>query len=41
MTDIMFDIPSRKDVAKLIVTAATIDGEDPQLVLTGTEKAGD
>ena len=33
MTDIMFDIPSRKDIRKVTVTAETIDGSEPQLQL--------
>jgi len=33
MTDIMYDIPSRKDIAKVIVTKEAIDGEKPKLVL--------
>ncbi len=39
MTDIMFDIPSRKDIAKVTVTAETIDGAEP--VLTLIEGAAD
>lgn len=33
MTDIMFDIPSREDIEKVIVTAETIDGKEPELQL--------
>ncbi|MBR0114798.1 MAG: ATP-dependent Clp protease ATP-binding subunit ClpX, partial [Firmicutes bacterium] len=33
MTDIMFDIPSRKDIVKLTVTADVIDGAEPLLTL--------
>jgi ATP-dependent Clp protease ATP-binding subunit ClpX len=29
LTDILFDIPSRKDVAEVVITAATIDREEP------------
>ena len=38
MTDIMFDLPSRKDVTKCIITKDTVDNnEEPKLVLS--EKA--
>ena len=34
MLDVMFDLPSRDDVAKCIITAAAIkDEESPKLVL--------
>lgn len=34
MTEIMYEIPSRKDVEKCIITKATVDGETrPTLVL--------
>ena len=34
MTEIMYEIPSRKDVEKCIITKATVDGETrPRLVL--------
>jgi len=33
MTDIMYDIPSRKDIAKVIVTKEAIDGGQPKLIL--------
>jgi ATP-dependent protease Clp ATPase subunit len=31
MTDIMFDIPSRKDIEKVIITKDTVDGGEPVL----------
>jgi len=35
MTDIMFDIPSRKDVKKCVITKETItDEQEPRLVLS-------
>ncbi|MEE0515961.1 MAG: ATP-dependent Clp protease ATP-binding subunit ClpX, partial [Emergencia sp.] len=41
MNDIMFEIPSRKDVEKCIVTKETIENEqEPSLILKG-EKAKD
>jgi ATP-dependent Clp protease ATP-binding subunit ClpX len=39
MTDIMYEIPSRKDVAKCIITKATVDEEvRPTLVLLDSDK---
>lgn len=39
MTDIMYEIPSRKDVTKCIITKATVDEEvRPTLILTDTNK---
>jgi ATP-dependent Clp protease ATP-binding subunit ClpX len=39
MTDIMFDIPSRDDVEKCIITRETIEhGQEPTLVLTKQKK---
>ena len=39
MTDIMYEIPSRKDVAKCIITKATVDEEvRPTLVLLDSNK---
>lgn len=38
MTDIMFEIPSRTDIRKCIITKSTVDKEDdPALVLEGEE----
>ncbi len=34
MTDIMYDIPSRNDIEKVIITEKTIEGADPVLVLS-------
>ena len=39
MTDIMYDIPSRRDVVKVIINEKTVDGEAPQLVLSSKEAA--
>ena len=39
MTDIMFDIPSRDDVVKVIVSEKTVDGEQPEVVLKAKEAA--
>jgi len=33
MTDIMFDIPSRSDVSKVVISKATVEGGEPLLVL--------
>lgn len=33
MTDIMYEIPSRKDIKKVVITKATIEGGQPTLVL--------
>ena len=42
VTDIMFEIPSRKDVRKCIITKDTVDGEaEPALVLNGEETKSD
>ncbi len=41
MTDIMFDIPSRKDIVKLTVNAAVIDGEEPLVTLAPDAAATD
>lgn len=39
MTDIMYEIPSRNDVAKCVITKGTIDGDaQPTLVLTDGNK---
>ncbi len=38
MTDIMFEIPSRNDVEKVVITKDTVDGESPRLVLKTKEK---
>jgi len=41
MLDVMFDIPSRRDVAKCIVTEECVrDGAPPQLILRGEEAEG-
>ncbi len=40
MTDIMFDLPSRTDVERCVITRATIDeGEEPRLVLRSANAA--
>ncbi len=39
MTEIMFDIPSRADVSKVIVDESTVDGADPKVVLKTPEAA--
>lgn len=39
MTDIMYEIPSRKDIAKVIITGAAVRGEAPVIVLKEEEKA--
>ncbi|MFC6170755.1 ATP-dependent Clp protease ATP-binding subunit ClpX [Loigolactobacillus jiayinensis] len=40
MMDIMFDLPSRDDVAKAIITENTVDGSgEPKLVLADDQKA--
>ncbi len=42
VTDIMFEIPSRKDVRKCIITKDTVDGAaEPALVLNGEETKKD
>ncbi len=42
VTDIMFEIPSRKDVRKCIITKDTVDGAaEPDLVLNGEETEKD
>ena len=39
MTDIMFEIPSRDDVEKCIITKETIENSrEPELVLVNREK---
>jgi len=39
MTDIMYEIPSRKDAEKCIITKATVDGDmKPKLVLVDSDK---
>jgi ATP-dependent protease Clp ATPase subunit len=38
MTDIMYEIPSRSDIKRVIITEGAIDkGEGPTLVLTDTK----
>ena len=39
MTEIMFDIPSRADVSKVIVDESTVDGAEPKVVLKTPEAA--
>lgn len=40
MTDIMYEIPSRQDVQKCIITKETIDKEiEPKLLLIDQDKA--
>ncbi len=42
VTDIMFEIPSRNDVRKCIITKDTVDGSaEPSLVLNGTDTKAD
>ena len=42
MTDVMFEIPSRDDIRKCIITKSTVDKEtEPALVLQGEEKEVD
>ena len=42
MTDIMYEIPSREDVAKCIVTEGTITGSvQPTLVFASEEDSGE
>jgi len=42
MTDIMFEIPSREDIRKCVITKSTVDKEtEPALVLEGEEKEAD
>ena len=38
MTDVMYEIPSREDIRKVVVTKKTIDGGEPTLVLSEKEK---
>ena len=38
MTDVMYEIPSRKDIKKVIVTKQTIEGGEPTLVLSEKTK---
>ena len=39
MTNVMFELPSRKDVTKCIITKDTVEkGEDPELVIEGSEE---
>ncbi len=38
MTDVMYEIPSREDIRKVVVTKKTIDGGEPTLVLCEKEK---
>ncbi len=38
MTDIMYEIPGRKDIEKVIVTRDAIDGARPRLILKDKEK---
>ena len=39
MTDVMYEIPSREDIRKVVVTKKTIDGGEPTLVLSEKEKS--
>lgn len=42
MTDVMFEIPSRQDVRKCVITKDTVDGAaQPALVLNGDETETD
>ncbi|HHX93410.1 MAG TPA: ATP-dependent Clp protease ATP-binding subunit ClpX [Clostridiales bacterium] len=38
MTDVMYEIPSREDIRKVVVTKKTIDGGEPTLVLCEKEQ---
>ena len=38
MVDIMYDVPSRADVEKCIITRTTVEGGAPLLVRRGAEK---
>lgn len=38
MTDVMYEIPSREDIRKVVVTKKTIEGGEPTLVLSEKEK---
>ncbi|MCL2492658.1 MAG: ATP-dependent Clp protease ATP-binding subunit ClpX [Clostridiales bacterium] len=40
MTDVMFDIPSRPDIRKVVVTEAAVDKEDAAPTLVLTDKKG-
>ena len=37
MTDIMYEIPSNKDIAKVIITGSTVDGGEPEVILKSGE----
>ena len=37
MTDIMYEIPSNKDIKKVIITDATVDGGEPEVILASGE----
>ena len=42
MTDIMFEIPSRDDIRKCVITKSTVDKEaEPALVLNSEENEAD
>ncbi len=41
LLDVMYEIPSRDDVAKCVVRAETIHGESPPLLLTRSEASGE
>ena len=38
MLDVMFEIPSRDDIRKVLVTAETIRGESRPLIMSANEK---
>ena len=38
MTDVMYEIPSREDIRRVVVTKKTIDGGEPTLVLSEKDK---
>lgn len=37
MTDIMYEIPSNKDIKKVIITDSTVDGGEPEIILKSGE----
>jgi len=41
MLDIMFDVPSRPEIAEIIITAETItEGKEPKIRTSAEKKAG-
>ena len=39
MMDIMFELPSRNDVARCVITKASVTGEKPPEVILKTDKS--